>query len=264
MRKIWLAACGVLAAAVIFLFFWLPGRYVVPVLMYHSISIAENQRDSANSVSPAAFERQMRFIKQNGYRVLTADEYAAITAAGGKFPAKSVVITFDDGVLDNFTQAYPVLRKYDLPALIFVPSAAVGGPAEQWAWPRLDRAQMLEMSAHGITIGSHTVTHAYLPDLPLDTARREIVDSKRELERQLGRNVDYLAFPTGGFSDEMKLIARQAGYKAAFTTNRGRDRLNWDLYEIKRIRIKDADGAVVLLVKLSGYYNLIRDSQSPY
>lgn len=262
MRKIRIAAVLFIALCGIALVSWLPGQYVVPVLMYHRVVVALTERDSANSVSPAAFERQMAYIKRHGYRVLTMDEYAAMTRAGKGFPPRSVVITFDDGVLDNYTQAYPVLLKYGLPAVMFVPSADVGLKDAGWSTPQMGWDQLREMSAHGVTIGSHTLTHAYLPDVNLERSGREIAESKKTLEQQLGRRIDYLAYPTGGFSDDIKRQAREAGYAAAFTTNRGRDRMNRDLYELKRIRIKDTDGAIELWVKLSGYYNRVRDSRN--
>ncbi len=252
------------AVAVIFLACWLPGKFVVPVLMYHSIGIAGTERDRANTVSPGSFDRQMRFIKESGYRVLTVDEYVEITRSGGRFPPKSVVITFDDGLLDNFTNAYPVLIKYGIPSAMFVPSAYVGQVNSGWGQPQMSWDQLRAISAHGVTVGSHTSTHRYLPEISPDAARGQIVDSKAVLEGKLGRRVDYFAYPSGGFSEGIKAMVREAGYKAAFTTNRGEDRSNRDLYELKRIRPKDTDGSIVLWMKLSGYYNLIRDAQNPY
>ena len=261
MKKIWIVAGAGMLAGIIVLAGWLPGCWVVPVLMYHSINMPKVEKDGANTVSPEAFDRQMKFIKKNGYHVVSIDEYVAIKRAGGKFPAKSVVITFDDGLLDNYTNAYPILRKNGFPSLMFIPSADVGLSDASWGQPQMNWAQLLEMKAHGVTIGSHTVTHAYLPALTPEKIRHEIADSKNELEAHLGCRVDYLAYPTGGFSEEIKQLARKAGYHAAFTTNRGYSRLNQDLYELKRIRPKDKDGSLALWVKLSGYYNLVRSSK---
>ncbi|MEI6438234.1 MAG: polysaccharide deacetylase family protein [Candidatus Omnitrophota bacterium] len=262
MKKILLALCSVLVAGAIFLFFWLPGLYVVPVLVYHSVDIAKTPRERANTVSPQAFERQMSFIKKNGYRVLTADAYADFIRQGRGFPPKSVLITFDDGMLNNYTAAYPVLRQKGIPAVMFVIAGDVGVSSGPWQGPQMNWDQLREMSAQGITIASHTLTHAYLPEVSLDRARRELVESKSLLEKKLGYPVYYLAYPTGGFSDEIKTIAREAGYRLAFTTNRGYDRRNRDVFELKRIRPKDTDGSLVLWMKLSGYYNLLRDSKN--
>ena len=261
MKKRWLGVAAITLVLTIFFVFWLPGRYVVPVIMYHSIDIAETERARANSVSPRSFELQMKFLSDHHYRVLSVDEYVDLRRSGRKFPAKSVVITFDDGLGDNYDQAYPILKKYGMPATMFVPVAEVGRVHGRWDVPQMTWDQLREMAAHGITIGSHTMTHAYLPDMGLDAARREIVDSKAMLEKELGRRVDYLAYPTGGFSKEIMSLVVEAGYKAAFSTNRGCDRRTRDLFELKRIRFQDTDGAVEMWVKLSGYYNFFRQSR---
>lgn len=256
LRKTLGLAALFLASVLIALFFWLPSQYVVPVVMYHSI--AQYAASPLNNVRPDSFERQMAFLKNKGYNVISVADYIQGMKAHKNFDHRTVVITFDDGFEDNFLDAYPILKKYGFPATIFMPSDHVG-IAERLSWD-----QLKEMTAHGITIGSHTRFHVYLPGLAKERLLDEIVASKKILEQNIGRPVDFIAYPSGGFTDEAKSIVQQAGYAAAFTTNRGGDRKNQDIFAIKRIRIKDEDSEFVLSVKLSGYYNFIRIPKRPH
>lgn len=248
--------CSLLSAAVVLLALWLPGKYQVPVLTYHAI--APSWHEPLNNVRPQRFEKQMAYLKARGYRVLTLDELVQGLRSGARPFHRSVVITFDDGYENNYTAAYPVLSKCGFPATIFVEVGHLGRPG------RLTWEQAREMLAGGIAIESHVMTGAYLPGLPREALMQEVLESKKVLERRLGRPVHFMAYPIGGFSEEIKRIVREAGYTAAFTTNRGYDRDALDLYELKRIRIKDSDGEAQLWLKLSGYYNLFRSSKKPF
>jgi peptidoglycan/xylan/chitin deacetylase (PgdA/CDA1 family) len=115
-----------------------------------------------------------------------------------------------------------------------------------------------------MTVGSHLIVESYLPDMIPQQQKEALVGSKKILEDRLGKPAYYLAYPIGGFSEEVKKIVREAGYRLAFTTNRGYDRFNRDMFELKRIRIKDGDSDPVMWLKLSGCYNLIRLPKRPY
>jgi peptidoglycan/xylan/chitin deacetylase (PgdA/CDA1 family) len=247
-----------LAAVVLALLVSLSGFYVTPVLTYHMIGHPKDEYSRANTVSPESFKRQMSFIKKQGYRVLSLDEYFEGSKAGKNFCCHSVVITFDDGVLDNYTSAFPVLKENAFPAAFFVPTAKVG-LAGQMTW-----GQLKEVSAAGITVGSHTVDHSYLPDVSREIQVREIKESKRAIELSLGKPAYYLAYPVGGFSEDVKKIVREAGYRLAFTTNRGFDRFNRDLFELKRIHPKNGDDDLLMWIKLTGFYDLLRKSKKPF
>jgi peptidoglycan/xylan/chitin deacetylase (PgdA/CDA1 family) len=248
--------CSLFSAVLVVLALWLPTQYKVPVMTYHTIS--PSSFEPLNNVRPESFARQMAYLKRQGYKVLTLAQFVDDIIAGRRHDRKSVVITFDDGYQDNYTAAYPVLKKFGFPATVFVEVDHLGNPG------RLTWAQALQMDAGGVRMESHVMTGAYLPSAPPEKLVYEVTESKRVLEMELGRPVHFLAYPIGGFSEDVKRIVREAGYKAAFTTNRGYDRAGKDLYEIKRIRIKDSDGDLQLWLKLSGYYNLLRHSQKPF
>ncbi|MCK5180799.1 MAG: polysaccharide deacetylase family protein [Candidatus Omnitrophica bacterium] len=237
--------------------FWLPSRYVVPVIMYHQVTHTE--RPQSNWVSPENFEWQMAYLKDHGYNIIRLGDLVEATQAGRSLPRKTAVITFDDGYENNYTEAFRILKKYGFPATIFVSTDKVGTEG------RLTWAQMKEMLASGIDIGSHTQTEAYLPDALVEQQRREIVVSKSILEQNLGITVDHFAYPIGGFSEGIKQIVKEAGYKSACATNRGYDRFNKDVFELNRVRFSDKDNRKdYLWIKLSGYYNLFREAKSPY
>lgn len=242
-----LVVCGLL---------FLKNLYVVPVLMYHSVD--ESWYEPLNNVRPVNFAYQMEFLKRHKYNVISVPEFVAGLKAGKKFSYKTVVLTFDDGNKNNYTHAWPVLKKMDFPATIFVPSAQVGMP------DRVTWEQLKEMHATGVITGSHMHTEAYAPDISTGVLWDEMTQSKRMIEQNLRVPVKYISYPVGGFNENTKRVAREAGYEAGFTTNRGRHRFHDDLYELKRIRIKDSDKGIVLFAKLSGFYNLFRSYTKPH
>ena len=244
----------VLTAGILIMTFWLRDRYVVPILTYHNVSTVHGLY-SLNNVSPKSFARQMKFLKRHGYNVISFDDYVSEAQKGLAFARNTVILHFDDGYEDNYTGAFPILKRYGYPAMVFLISDKIGTPGF------LTWDQVREMDAHGFKAGAHTRHHMYLPDVSADAAWDEIAGSKKIIEERLGHAIDYFVYPSGGFTDEIKGAVQRAGFKAAGTTNRGQDRFNRDLFELKRIRVKDSDGAIALWAKLSGYYNFFRQSK---
>lgn len=236
---------------------WLYPKYTVPILMYHYMG---GDRGSL-TVSPESFERQMKYLRDHDYQVISLDEFVEGKMAGKDFPHNTVVITFDDGIEDNYTEAFPILKKYQIPATIFVITGLVGKTYD--GLDCLNWRQIKEMSAHGISFGSHSHTHRYLPNLSPDELIKEIEFSKFELEKQLGGTARHFCYPIGAFTHQVKKALKEAGYISASTTNRGFDRYNNDLYELQRIKIKDTDAIKPFHFwgKLTGYYNIFREAQ---
>lgn len=236
--------------------FWLRDRYVVPILVYHHINASSDTSLTLLTVSQKSFEYQMLFLKRKGFHVISFDRLVKGIQRGQAFARNTVVVQFDDGYLDNYTDALPILEKYEIPATIFLVSDLIGHTKGFLNWD-----QVKEMEAHGVIIGAHTRHHAYLPDLTLEQARDEVVGSKKIIEDHLGHPVDFFCYPSGGYTIEVKQLVKEAGFKAAVTTNRGKDRYNFDLFALNRIHIKNSDGrfgGIILWFKLSGYYNLFR------
>jgi len=234
--------------------FWLRDRYVVPILTYHHVGIPSGKW-RLNDVSEKSFDYQMSFLKRHGFQVISFDALIEGIKEGEQFTRNTVVLQFDDGYEDNYKYAFPILKKYEFPVIIFLVSDKVGAP-DFLTWD-----QIKEMEKYDISFGAHTRHHAYLPALSVTEAQDEIAGSKKIIEDHLGHSIDYFAYPTGGFNVQVKRLVKESGYKAAVTTNRGKNRFNTDLYELKRIHMSNADNqysGLVLWFKLSGYYNLFR------
>jgi peptidoglycan/xylan/chitin deacetylase (PgdA/CDA1 family) len=228
----------------------------LPILGYHRVGAS--QRDHVPTVSAEAFARQLATLARRRFRVLSLDEAVAGLERGERSPRRSVVITFDDGYAETHTVAWPLLRQFGFPAAVFVTPGEVGLPGFA-TWE-----QLLEMSKDAVTIGSHTMHHSYLPLVSEDRLPEELVQSKAVIEQRIGRPVRYLSYPVGGYTPAAQAVAKQAGYHAAFTTNRGICRAALDRYALRRIKVTERDAnPLLLLVKLSGYYDCFRELKRP-
>ncbi|MBM3247990.1 MAG: polysaccharide deacetylase family protein [Candidatus Omnitrophica bacterium] len=231
--------------------------YVVPILAYHHVD--EVIHSDSPTVLTDNFARQMEFISSRGYKVLTLDEVIEAIRAGKRLPRNSLAITFDDGYANNYIYAYPVLKKYNFPATIFI---ITGKDASDGF---ISREQMLQMQENNIFFGSHSKSHQYLPELKDEQLRDEIFNSKKELEEKINSEVKYFCYCFGGFSDKIIDMVKEAGYQAAFTTNRGKGRFNKNIYALKRVKVGNADtNPLRMWGKLSGFFNFFRSEKEPY
>ena len=211
-------------------------NYSVPVLMYHRISaLTAKEKTSAITVDltvpPQQFEMQIQALQQAGYTFFKASEVAEAVATGKPLPQKAVSITMDDGYADNYEVAFPILRKYHVPATIFVITSAVGS-AGHVTW-----ANLREMQQAGVEAQSHSVTH---PDLPSLTGKRldsELANSRKSLEAQLKAPITTLAYPAGRYSDEVVEHTKSAGYLAAWKKSGGPVKPGDSLFLLPRVRV---------------------------
>ncbi|MBL7085216.1 MAG: polysaccharide deacetylase family protein [Candidatus Omnitrophica bacterium] len=260
-RKIFLVLGLVIALSIAGFYFYVSSKYVVPILMYHHID--ERGEISSLSVSPENFRCQMAFLSRRNYNVISLAQLVQSMQKETKLPRNTVVITFDDGYEDNYTFAYPVLKKYNLPATIFV----IVNSIDQENY--LTYAQIKEMlSSKGIIdIGSHSLAGGYLPGQTVRELESEIGASKLILEAKLNKSIDFFCYPIGGFSPQIQQLVKKYGYRGACATNRGKRQtyLNDDIFALKRIKVKDSfPNLFVFWVKVSGYYNLFRRVRNPY
>ena len=218
--------------------------YETPVLMYHLVD--EPVKASSVYVRPDSFERQMEFLRLHRYRVVPLEKLVEDIKAGRKIPPKTVSITFDDGTIDNFTHAFPVLRKMGFPATIFMITANIDRPG----WLSEEDLKILDDA--GVTIGSHTVHHAFLPELSSEEVRRELTESKKRLEDVLGHEVRLFSYPAGGVTPAIKQAVKDAGYVGAVTTNYGKTR--HDPYALHRVKVSDSSRNLFRFwTKVSGF-----------
>ncbi|MFH1888708.1 MAG: polysaccharide deacetylase family protein [Candidatus Omnitrophota bacterium] len=231
------------------------GNYTVPIAMYHSVdphALPQNRL----ALTPETFERQMRFLKNNNYNVLSLEPIAALIEEGKRVPHKTVSITFDDGYKDNYIYAFPILKKYNLPATIFIIIDEVGRP-DRLSWKEIN-----EMRDSGIiTFGSHTFGPEPLVNIKSEEEiRGQIFGSKRILEDKLGRPINAFSYPEGRFNDRIKQLVMEAGYKLAVATNPGKEFSDDDIFALKRLRISsNARNLFVFWAETNGYYNFMRE-----
>ncbi len=193
----------------------------IPILMYHSISEYTGKKGKPFMVPPALFAEHMAYLHQHGYSPLTVTQFIQAHTQEGMLPARPVVLTFDDGFADFFTNALPVLRRYGFVATVYIPTAYVNGTS---LWVRrkeedmhliMTWEQLSEISKYGIECGAHSHSHSQLDILPLALAKEEIVQSKQLLEEHAGLKVASFAYPHGYHSRSIQRLVREAGYTSA-------------------------------------------------
>lgn len=184
----------------------------VPVLYYHSV---KESADNEVTISPQMLRTQLKFIKDQGYITLTLSEIKNYILNNSPIPEKSIVITFDDGYMDNYSNAFPILKEFNMVATIFCITSNLDGSYY------LSEDALKEMSNYGIDIQSHTVTHPQLNKLTYNQQLTELKESKKTLEYITGKEIDSIAYPYGDFNEDTIKAAKTAGYTLGFTTKRG-------------------------------------------
>jgi len=231
-------------------------HYAVPILMYHSVNPLA-QKENRLAVTDELFERQMRFLKEHNYNVVKLEDLAGLLKAKKRIPPKTLAITFDDGYKDNFIYAYPILKKYRIPATIFIIIQEVGRVQND----RLSWIEIRQMHDSGlIAFGSHAVGPDPLYKMKSESdLRHQIFDSKKMLEERLGSEVTVFSYPEGMFDRHMQELVQAAGYKMAVATHPGSRFSNEDLFALKRQRISSRSGdGVVFWAQASGYYTFFQ------
>lgn len=201
----------------------------IPILNYHQINDVD---ENMLTVSTTEFETQMAWLEGNGYQTITVSELLDFLEGKGSLPERPVLITFDDGYIDNYQCAFPILKKHNMKACIFLISEYISLYPNYLTWE-----QLTEMQASGIEFGSHTVDHNVLTELSPNSVNHELADSKSVLEKRLGRRVDVLAYPCGFTNEYIKSRVNFSGYRAAFTVNLGNVHPGDDLYALNRVPI---------------------------
>lgn len=243
----------------------------IPILMYHSIS-----DDFPNRMHPyywtgtsvRAFSCQMQFLRNTGYSVLSLRDALLRIGSGCGTETKQVVITFDDGFLDFYTEAFPILAKHGFVASVFLPTAYIGNHAQSFKGKQcLNWRQVRELHRAGISFGSHTVSHLKLRELGRAAQSFEIVSSKTVLEQNLGTAIDSFSFPYAfpeqdrPFVRQIRQILQQAGFSHGVSTSLGVASRSDDQFFLKRLPISSRDDDEFLQAKLDGAYNWLHGIQ---
>ena len=232
------------------------------VLMYHMISEHLPKKQSKFNrlrVKPSDFEKQLIWLKKKNFKSFTLSELSELE----NIPAKSVVLTFDDGYEDNFIKAFPLLKKYEFKATIYI---VLNRFNQNWATDKdlnqasnelnsekmLSNEQIKEMLySRLIEIGSHTLDHVNLPKLNKEEKKKQIIESKKQIENVFNIKCNSFAYPFGFFDEDSVKIVNEANYTNATTTvNSVFDKNKYTNFEIPRIMISGRQGLFSFILKI--------------
>ena len=218
---------GIFVLIGLFIFWLLAPGTGVPILAYHQV----DNLPEVYSIDPDEFEQQMQYLSSHGYTAVSLADMLAAAQGGSPLPDKPVIISFDDGYADNYLTALPIMKKYGLRGTVFVIAGQVGQNGY------LTWEQIRAMQVSGTEIGSHTFSHVALSELAQPQMLDELMRSKQTLETNLGRPVEFLAYPFGQYNPDTITAAKQAGYRGACTGLPGLGTGSGDVYQLKRVNI---------------------------
>ena len=242
-------------------------KYEMPVIMYHRVIKDESEKGVHGTyVTVEQFEEQMKYLKKKGYETVTFKDLLN-NRYKQRFDKdkKWIMLTFDDGYKDNYENAFPILKKYQFKGIIYILDGIEynkwdvdnpGNPEKRFTL--MNQEELLEMQNYGIEFGGHTSTHPRLADLSIENVKSEIINSKSNIEKIIGRELLSFAYPYGSLNEEVKKIPQEAGYKFAVATDSGSIVFSDDLFEIRRIGIFPTNNLFNFKRKVSGRYNFIK------
>lgn len=229
-------------------------RFVI--LMYHMVSEPKTAAEVKYACPPKQFEQHLQMLLSEGFKPVSIDAVENYYAHQTPLPDKAFLISLDDGFEDNYSNAFPILQRYHIPAVIYLATGLLG-KTNQWmsapafsirnmlSWP-----QIQDMVGQGIHFGSHTVTHPKLTELDDDSVSYELAQSKQIIEDQLGIACRHFAYPYGLMTEKTHELVRQAGFKTACSTRSGFNNAERDPLMLHRIEVYGNDSARKLKQKI--------------
>jgi peptidoglycan/xylan/chitin deacetylase (PgdA/CDA1 family) len=219
--------------------------------MYHYVSELPPGADVYRrdlTVTPPRFAEHLAYLKAEGYTAITLDDLLYALAQGRPLPPRPVILTFDDGYLDNYEHAFPLLRDAGFMATFFVITDFVtDARAGYMTWPQIE-----EMAAAGMHFGAHSRNHPNLAGQSIDYLVWQALGAKEALEEHLGQHPRWIAYPSGKYDAQTIAVFRSAGYWGGLTTSQGNVHTLENIFELRRIRVRGSHTAadLDLLLKL--------------
>ncbi len=210
----------------------------------HSVSSGNNIYKNL-SIDKGFLEKQIKYLLKQKYVFLNFEKIDK----SRKLPKKSVVMYFDDGFRDIYTNAYPIFKKYNLPFVLFVTTNFINQKQLYLSWEEIRK--MMDL----VEIGSHGVTHRDFIDLSDNELRKELVESKEKIKKETGQEPIALSFPHGKYNQKIKDLVQETGYKFAVITKQGEANLK-DKLELKKIVIYPTDNMMMFKLKLGIFYKI--------
>ncbi len=229
----------------------------IPVLYYHKIDFPKKEAVYKGLyVTPVQFKREIGLLKALGYRTISPDELLDFSSGRDIKTKKPILITFDDGFKNNFTNAFPVMKEAGFTGTVFISCDFIGKRGirleerETVKEDFLDEEDIRVMARAGFYFGSHGKKHCFLDKLGEETLREELSGSKKCLEDILKMPVKFFSYPYGKYDERVVKLAREAGYIGAFTTNKGRIKKGDDPYKLKRIPVSGFNNLITFFYKI--------------
>ncbi len=235
----------------------------LPILTYHRILPQTSTQEidpKRISVSAEQFRRHLQWLHWFGYSTVRLEDYAQeLKRRGRRCGVKCIAITFDDGYKEVLTLALPILLEFGFTATVFAVPAEAHNHWDDGQAPLMTTADLLAWRRAGMGVGAHSCHHVHLTKVAEDVARKEIADSKKMLEEALGEKVPLFAYPYGETDDRVDLLAREAGFVAAFATdNAPRDHAD-NLFRLRRTVVFPRNNAWEILWKAQKWYPRYQD-----
>jgi peptidoglycan/xylan/chitin deacetylase (PgdA/CDA1 family) len=227
----------------------------VPILMYHRLA-TQSPKTTWDPVTPSALRRQMRWLAAAGFSTVSLDLLVASRRGEAQLPRRPVIISFDDGYQSCLEHAVPLLTAHGFTATFFLVAGLVGGTS---IWrrgrgvpdePLFDWAAARRLASAGFTCAAHGLTHHRLTEMSPGAAKAELIDSRRMLEDELGREVGHMAYPYGSYDPAVRALAIEAGYRSACSTRSGLSRPDDDLFALHRVTISALDSILDFACRL--------------
>ena len=209
-------------------------RPQVPILCYHQIRDwrPKDSKSMKDYIIPtAAFREQMQMLADSGYHTVLPDQLFAYLTTGAPLPPKPIMLTFDDGDLDQYETAVPILEKHGFKGAFFIMTVAIGRRGKQ---PYMDKTQIKDLSDRGHAIGAHTWDHHNVKKYQGDDWKIQVEEPKAKLEAIIGKPIKYFAYPFGLWNKQALPEIQKRGYVAAFTLADKRDD-TMPLFTVRRI-----------------------------
>lgn len=224
----------------------------LPIIMYHYVEYVKDQGDIIRKrldINPYVFENQLRTLYDDGYHTYFVKDVPDILADKIVPAEKSVILTFDDGYEDFYYDVFPLLKRYQMKATIFVINDFIGRKGF------LNESEIKEVIGSGLVeLGSHTLDHLYLKLVPKTIAEKQILESKKKLEEKFGIEVKSFAYPYGAFNKETVELVKDAKYSVAVSVISGVEQSKENLFYLSRVRAGALSGLNMLGV-LEHYKN---------
>jgi len=216
----------------------------IPVLMYHKLT-TNPKKVNPLVILKSTFSAQMRYLKTHGYSAISLDQLLNYVSKGSPLPKKPVVLTFDDGYVSNYTIAYPIMKANNQVATVFMIASDIDS-----YYDSLTSKDLRIMDANNFRVENHTYKHENLGKLSYASQLATIIKAKQKLQKVLGRQEVYLAYPDGGYNSNTKKACQAAGVKMGLSTNNGLPTRKSDLFTIGRIYVNATESLSTFAKKL--------------